>query len=76
MRVIGAVALILGFASCVPVEERHREPLAPPNPKLLGCRAAACSQLWSDDASPKATYPRQVLVDIFGDGSCPLSLRV
>jgi hypothetical protein len=43
-----------------------------PNPKLLGCRAAECSRLWEDDAAGKdAIYPRQVVVDAFGEGGRP-----
>jgi len=42
----------------------------------LGCRSSACAQLWESDASAtNAIYPRQVLVDIFGDDPCPLGLQ-
>ena len=73
-RVIVAIALILGAASYARVEQKHSGQIVLPNSKLLACRASACSQLWLDD-SPNPIYPRQVLVDIFGDGPCPLGLQ-
>jgi len=43
-----------------------------PNSRLLGCRSSACSQLWQGTPSGKnAIFPRQVIVDVFGDESCP-----
>lgn len=40
-----------------------------PNPKLLGCQSATCSQLWlGADAAPGAKYPKQLRID-FSDGS-------
>ena len=53
-RVIATVALILGFAPCLGVEERRSKNLALPNPKLLRRRASVGSQLWPGDASPNA----------------------
>jgi hypothetical protein len=73
-RVIAAIALILGAASYARVEQKHSGHIVLPNSKLLACRASACSQLWLDD-SPNPIYPRQVLVDIFGEGPCPLGLQ-
>ena len=36
-----------------------------PNPQLIHCHAAACSQLWKDDSVAKGTvYPAQVLTDV------------
>jgi hypothetical protein len=60
-RVTAAIALILGAASYVRVEQKHGGHIVLPNSKLLACRASACSQLWPDD-SPNPIYPRQVLV--------------
>lgn len=36
-----------------------------PNPQLIHCHAAACSQLWKDDpAANGGVYPAQVLTDV------------
>ena len=36
-----------------------------PNPQLIHCRVAACSQLWKADSAAKGTvYPAQVLTDV------------
>ncbi|HLW84550.1 MAG TPA: hypothetical protein VKR60_04995 [Candidatus Sulfotelmatobacter sp.] len=36
-----------------------------PNPQLVHCRSAECSQLWKQDASDGgAVYPAQVLTDV------------
>ena len=73
-KVIVALILTISFVSygrVAPENDRH---IVLPNPKLLGCRASACSQLWPEDASPNAVYPRQVIVDIFGDAPCTLGL--
>jgi hypothetical protein len=74
-RVIAALVRVLGSASYSRVQQRHSAHVVLPNPKLLGCRASVCSQLWADEASPNAVYPRQVTVDIFGDDPCPLGLQ-
>jgi hypothetical protein len=35
-----------------------------PNPKLIHCRSAECSQLWQQDAGDRgAAYPAQILTD-------------
>jgi hypothetical protein len=73
--VIAALVLVLGSASFIRVEQKHGGHVVLPNPKLLGCRASVCSQLWADEASRNAVYPRQVIVDIFGDDPCPLGLQ-
>ena len=75
-RVIAAVALFLGFASFARVEQKHGGHIVLPNSKLLGCRSSACFRLWPSNASMNnAVYPRQVVVDIFGDSPCPLGLQ-
>lgn len=66
-----AVCLLCG-ARVAPEKDRH---IVLPNPKLLGCRASACSQLWPNEASTDAIYPRQMVVDIFGDNPCPLGME-
>jgi len=36
-----------------------------PNPKLIHCHAAECSQLWKDDSvDGERVYPAQVLTDV------------
>jgi hypothetical protein len=36
-----------------------------PNPQLIHCRSAECSQLWKDDSGEgRAVYPSQVLTDV------------
>jgi len=43
-----------------------------PNPRLIGCEPANCSQLWQEGgADPHAVYPKQVLIDVFGTDSRP-----
>lgn len=75
-RVIAAITLVLGWASYVRVEQKHSGHIVLPNPKLLGCKSSECSQLWQRDPSANSTiYPRQVVVDIFGDDPCTLGLQ-
>src|SRR5262249_55221348 len=41
-----------------------------PNPRLLTCRAADCSQLWSEkSAHANAVFPKQLIID--SDHGCP-----
>lgn len=66
-------AVCLLCCACVSSEkDRH---IVLPNPRLLRCRASECSQLWPNGASTDAIYPRQIVVDIFGDNPCPLGLE-
>lgn len=60
---------------CARVGSEGSRHIVLPNPNLLGCIASACSQLWPEDTSPNAIYPRQVMVDIFGDNPCPLGMK-
>ena len=74
-RIITALISTLCLTCCPRVAPEKNTHIVLPNPKLLGCRASACSQLWPDDTSPNAIYPRQVVVETFGDTPCPLGLQ-
>ena len=68
-RFIVALLATIGLAYCAAVTPSGRAAVVLPNPKLLGCQSATCSQLWLDaDASPGAKYPKQLRID-FSDGS-------
>lgn len=74
-RVIVAVSLILGLASYGRVNQKNGKHIVLPNSRLLGCKSSSCSQLWADNSlSSEAIYPRQLMVDIFGEAPCPLGL--
>src|SRR5690242_11485040 len=66
---------VVSLLCCVPAAPEKSGHIVLPNPRLLGCRAFVCAQLWPEDASPNDTYPRQVMVDIFGDIPCPSGLE-
>lgn len=66
---------IVSLLCCVRVAPEKSRHIVLPNPTLLGCKASTCSQLWPENASPNDVYPRQVLVDIFGDSPCPLGIE-
>lgn len=70
-----ALFTAVSLLCCIQVAPEKSRHIVLPNPRLLGCKAATCSQLWPEDASPNDTYPRQVMVDIFGDIPCPSGLE-
>lgn len=67
-----ATIFMTGLASSGRAKHENGTRIVLPNPKLLGCRSSSCFQLWQDNSAElDAIYPRQVTIDIFGDGSCP-----
>jgi len=66
------VMATIGATSSGQSDHKNEIDLVLPNPQLLRCKSSACSQLWEDKpAKVDAIYPRQLIVDIFGDGKCP-----
>ena len=81
MKTILAVLIaVMTTMSCAPRATSHPENgghIVLPNEKLMSCKSANCSQLWSD-AGPNDIYPRQVMVDFFGgtgSASCVRGLK-
>jgi hypothetical protein len=69
---IAAIVFATLLTSSPRIEHENRSRIVLPNPRLLGCRSSGCSQLWQDNpVPPNAIYPRQVIIDIFGNDSCP-----
>lgn len=62
-RMIAALVLIFG-SYCGFAEAQNQSACALPNPALLTCRAAGCSQLLPEQPQPGAIYPRQIMVDM------------
>ncbi len=62
----------VGLTSCGRIGHENGSRIVLPNSKLLGCRSSSCFQLWQDSPTQaNAIYPRQVIIDIFGNDSCP-----
>jgi hypothetical protein len=70
-------AIILALV-LMPAHTSTKEPerqIMLPNPQLLGCQAAACSQLWlQNSASSNAVYPYQLTIDMLNHSTCPLGI--
>ena len=64
-RVVAVAACLLAsLCAGAQVGERTRK-IVLPNPQLIHCRSANCSQLWKEDSSHESTvYPSQVLTDV------------
>jgi len=66
------VMAMLGLTSWGRIGHENASRIMLPNSKLLGCRSSACFQLWQDSpAKADAIYPRQVIIDIFGNDTYP-----
>jgi hypothetical protein len=66
------VMATMGAKSSGQIDHENGIDLVLPNSQLLLCKSSTCSQLWEDKpAKVDAIYPRQLIVDIFGDGKCP-----
>jgi hypothetical protein len=64
-RFIAAVLVTLGLACPVSAADKLAQHIILPDPKLIGCKASACSQVMPDPiADSHAVYPWKVLVDI------------
>ncbi len=67
-----AMMAMLGLTSWGRIGHENGSRIVLPNSKLLGCRSSGCFQLWQDEpAQADAIYPRQVIIDIFGNDRCP-----
>jgi len=63
-RVTAAVGCFL-LAVCGGTQAGDARKIVLPNPQLIHCRAAKCSQLWKEEpGGAAAVYPSQVLTDV------------
>ena len=63
-RVIATVGcLLVSLCAGAQVGDSARK-IVLPNPQLIHCRSAECSQLWKKDSGDTASYPAQVLTDV------------
>jgi hypothetical protein len=64
-RFIAAVLVILELTSSVSAADKPGQHVILPDPKLIGCKVSACSQVMPDPiADSHAVYPSQVWIDI------------
>jgi hypothetical protein len=64
LRVIGAVSLLAALYASAQAGESTRR-IVLPNPQLIHCHSAECSQLWKQDSADSgAVYPAQILTDL------------
>ena len=64
-RVIGVVSCLLASLCACGQTVGSTRKIVLPNPKLIHCHSAECSQLWKQvDGSGAAVYPAQVLTDL------------
>src|SRR5258708_8264231 len=79
-RMIAVFLFVITSAVATSSEIPHqaaRRHIVLANDKLIRCVASECSQLWQDvPAGVDAIYPRQVMIDVFGDKSCPRGIEV
>lgn len=63
-RVMAAVGWLLGSLCAGAQAGGSMRRIVLPNPQLIHCRSAVCSQLWKQDSTDGGTvYPAQVLTD-------------
>jgi len=63
-RVMAAAGCLL-FSLCAGTQAGDARKIILPNPQLIHCHAANCSQLWKQDPGDVgAVYPSQVLTDL------------
>ena len=64
------------FVICLPISQAAKEDKATiilPNTKLLACKSAQCSQLWSEQpAHTNTVFPKQLIID--SDQGCPYGM--
>ena len=64
-RLMAAVVLMLVLANVHTAQQEKNKRLVLPNPKLLRCQSADCSQLWLETPTePSAIFPKQLSIDI------------
>lgn len=60
---LAAIVLVISLPICQMAQE-SRVNIVLPNPKLLACKLADCSELWLDKvAAANAVFPKQLLID-------------
>ena len=63
-RVIAAVGCLLGSLCAAAQAGENTRKIVLPNPQLIHCRSAQCSQLWKQDSGDGGVvYPAQVMTD-------------
>jgi hypothetical protein len=63
-RVIAVVGCLLGSVCAGAQAGENTRKIVLPNPQLIHCRSAECSQLWKQDSGDGGVvYPAQVLTD-------------
>jgi hypothetical protein len=63
-RVIAVIGYLLGSVCAGAAAGENTRKIVLPNPQLIHCRSAECSQLWKQDSGDGGVvYPAQVLAD-------------
>ncbi len=71
-KFLAAMVLVFGLPICQLAKE-DKATIILPNPKLLTCRSADCSQLWSEESTnTNAVSPKQLIID--SDHGCPYGM--
>lgn len=60
---LAAIVLVISFPICQMAQE-GKTGIVLPNPKLLTCRGADCSQLWQKQSADGAVFPKQLSIDM------------
>jgi hypothetical protein len=63
MKTLLAAVLIISAPVCSPAQQ-DKATIILPNPKLLTCRGADCSQLWSNSSANNTVFPKQLRIDV------------
>src|SRR5256885_5209678 len=64
-RMIGAVSYLLAALCATAQAGENTRRIVLPNPHLIHCHSAECSQLWKQDSDDgEAVYPAQILTDL------------
>jgi hypothetical protein len=62
-RVMAAIGCFLASLCAGAQVSAGTRKIVLPNPQLIHCRSAECSQLWKQDSNDAAVYPAQVFAD-------------
>lgn len=62
-RVMAAIGCFLASLFAGAQASAGTRKIVLPNPQLIHCRSAECSQLWKQDSNDAAVYPAQVFTD-------------
>ena len=64
-RVFGAVSCLLAILCAYAQAGESTRRIVLPNPQLIHCHSAECSQLWKQDSGDGgAVYPAQIMTDL------------